>query len=320
MTTDIRTPQTSQQTVDLLSASLGIPSVKLEKPTRLLDLCDGLHERIPPELYHARELGVVSNSALKEAGRSMRHYYTWSTTPSDDDTKALFVGRAFHVATLEPDEFAKLYLVAPKFGDLRKTANKDRRESWCRDHGFRVVDGDIVDATDKGRELLDAADHERIVGMVRSVREHPLASRMIAGGKAEVTALWTDSETGLRCKSRMDYYVSSRSAIFDLKSTTDASLRSFSRDVFNYGYHRQHALYRSAVAALGVPAKHFVFIAVEKEPPYAVATYQLDDVGIAAAHRDVRAIMTQIAECVRTSTWPAYPTNIQKIETPKWAA
>jgi hypothetical protein len=128
--------------------------------------------------------------------------------------------------------------------------------------------------------------------MVEAIRRHPLASKMIRDGVSELTLKWTDPETGLTCKSRLDYYVESLGMIVDAKSTLDARWDPFRRDMIKYGYEVQDALYRGAARSSSrFKVQHFVFFAVEKVAPYAVATYTLDEAGIAAGYSKARGAL-----------------------------
>jgi exodeoxyribonuclease VIII len=107
--------------------------------------------------------------------------------------------------------------------------------------------------------------------------------------------------------------------ILDAKSTLDARWDVFRREIVKRRYHVQDALYRSAAVALDMPVQHFVFIAVEKTPPYAVATYTLDSDGIGRGYSAARADLDTLAACLRDNHWPAYPVEIREIDLPPWA-
>jgi hypothetical protein len=266
----------------------------------------GMHKAVPAGDYHRRELGVVSNSALKLVNRSPAHYKAWIEGASEErDSPALAFGRVFHCALLEPDVFRARYVAMPKFGDLRTKAGKEVRDAWLAEHA--------------GADPITFDDMLTITSMVDSVRRHPLASKMIQDGEAELTLSWRDEETGLSCKSRLDYYVKDLAMIADVKTCEDASWDAFRRDVAKYSYHRQDALYRSAALELDLPVQHFVLLAVEKSPPYAVATYTLDGEGIGRGYQAARRDMNVLAECLKTNRWPAYPETIMEIEVPPWA-
>ena len=283
----------------------------------LLDYPDGVHLNVPAATYHERTMGLVSSSSISQLGpRTPAHYHRWVTASEpDEETPALTFGRAWHCATLEPEVFGKSYAVQPDFGDCRanpKTGttkeegakNKAARDAWRMQHA--------------GREFLAHDDYQTIVGMAATVRSHPLASKMLHGGVAEATVLWTDPETQLRCRVRPDYWVKQRGLVVDIKSTMDASEYGFTKSVFQYGYHRQHALYRTGLAAIGAPARHFVFVVVEKFPPYAVATYTLDEEAVAIALDELRSSMRLLRDCMQLNMWPGYPVAIRQLKTPQW--
>lgn len=273
----------------------------------ILDLPDGIHPGLPESVYHEKHIGLVSKSALDEFARSPKRYRAWvDGTIRDEETPALAFGRAFHCAALEPDEYQARYVIEPDFGDCRKKENKAARDDWR--------------GANAQRTLISRADAETIRGMVAALRSHRIASRILESGTPEVSALWTDKETGLRCKVRCDYRVAPRLLLADLKSTQDVSPEQFRRQVFAFGYERQHALYREAFAALGEPAEHFIFVGVEKTPPYDVVTYTLDDAAVQRGYLKVRACMRRLAECMASGTWPGVSDSIETLDTPPWLA
>ena len=266
----------------------------------------GVHASVPERVYHGRVLGLASKSALDLVHRSPAHYKAWVDGHEAPPTPAMVFGRALHMALLEPERFARKFATQPGFGDCRFKENKARRDEWRRDNA--------------GREPISSADAERIAGMVASVRAHPLASKLLVGGRAELTVRWRDGGTGLECKVRADYYVQDRGLLIDVKSTEDAGPTEFAKSCARYGYHRQHAFYRDGFRAAKLPAEHFVFIAVEKEPPYAVATYVLDDDAVARGEDSIADDMATLARCLKTGEWPGYETSIRVLTLPRWAA
>lgn len=265
---------------------------------------DGVHANIPAEEYHRRELGIASNTSLKLIRRSPAHYKAWIDGELEvAETAALRFGRAFHCALLEPDRFASAYPESPKF-NRRTKVGRAEYEAWIEQYP----------------DAMSADDLDTIRKMVASVRRHPLASQMIRDGEPELTLSWKDADTGLRCKSRLDYYVRELAMIVDAKSTEDASWEEFRKDVARYGYHVQDALYRSAASALNMPVQHFVLLAVEKSPPFAVAPYTLDANGIGRGYAVARRDMDTLAHCLKTNRWPGYPETITELDLPPWAA
>jgi PDDEXK-like domain of unknown function (DUF3799) len=268
-----------------------------------LDLPHGLHDGVPEGVYHQRVPGLVSKGALEEVMRSSAHYEAWLNGHRTKVGAELDLGKAFHCALLEPERFAVDYVVEPAFGDCRKPANKANRDAWRE--------------ANKGAVWLSDEDHRACAAMAASIRRHSRASKLLVGGRAEVTARWADEETGLECKARTDYYVADRSRIVDVKTARDARELPFSYAARDYGYHRQDALYRAGFAALGAEVEHFVFVVVEKEPPYAVAVYELDEEDVLDGWDEVQKAMRELARAFEEDRWSAYPEEVRTLKLPR---
>lgn len=269
----------------------------------LADLRGKLTPGVPGAVYHQPRLGLVRKSALDQVRRSPAHYRQWLARPSEP-TPAMQFGVAFHAALLEPETFHTRYEKLPADLNRRTKAGKAQYEALL--------------AT--GRTLLSQPEVDAIGAMVRSVREHPIAGKLLVGGIAESTIVWQDDETGLDCMARPDYVVPEKRRAVDIKTTADAGFDGFRKSVANYRYHVQEALYRTGLAACDVPVDHFALVVVERVPPYAVAVYTLTPEAVEAGHAAVREDVDLLARCVETGEWPGYPAHIQSMDLPPWAA
>ena len=74
----------------------------------------------------------------------------------------------------------------------------------------------------------------------------------------------------------------------------------------------------TGVAACGVFVEQFVFIAVEKKPPYAVATYIVNDEDLITAHEENEWLAAKYGECLKADKWPGYSENIEVLTLPHW--
>lgn len=154
--------------------------------------------------------------------------------------------------------------------------------------------------------------------MSASVLAHPLASKLLASGNPEVSIYWKDKKHNLDCKARLDF-INHNGIIVDLKTTSDASPEGFAKSIANFGYYRQEPFYRTAFAkAFEYEPKGFLFVAVEKKPPYAVAVYDLDQDAISKGCNEIETLMNIYAECSEKDHWPAYSDKIEPISLPSW--
>lgn len=274
-------------------------------PTTITDLPHGIHADIPAEVYHRRELGVVNKGALDQLARTPAHYRAWLEEPAAEPTPALVFGQALHALVLEPGLFASEWALRPDFGDLRTKKAREARDAW--------------QAENPGVRLIAAEDWVRMHGMRDAVMRHPVAGKIFEGGAAESTAIWTDPRTGLLCKARYDYHRPDIDLLADLKSTEDASPAAFARSIANYRYHVQDAHYTEGPHVLSGTDPRFVFVAVEKSPPYAVGVYMLDHEAQIRGEELRMREMDRLVECLQTDEWPGHPPEVNTIALPNWA-
>jgi exodeoxyribonuclease VIII len=72
-------------------------------------------------------------------------------------------------------------------------------------------------------------------------------------------------------------------------------------------------------AITGHQVKAFVFIAVEKEPPYAVSLYSLDERSRELGTSQFRADLETLRHCLDADEWPCYGNGIKTLSLPAWS-
>ena len=206
------------------------------------------------------------------------------------------------------------------------TASRHDMAAWLNANGKHVRLWSDVKAewekVNEHRTILNPEQWKTIHAMRDALMAHPAANALLTGipGKAEKSVYWIDATTGVLCRCRPDWWRDDN-LIVDLKTTEDASPEGFARSIAKFRYDVQDAFYTDGVQqATGKRPKAFVFIAVEKKPPYGVGVYVLDsetkDLGRAQYQHDLRVY----AECVRSGEWPGYGDKIQTISLPGWHA
>jgi len=215
------------------------------------------------------------------------------------------LGKAIHVAILEPDKFPRLYIGAPHGMDRR---TKEGKAIFAE-----------LEATQK--IILTDDELQACIRIASNVRTNAAASILLeeGTGKSEQSLCWVDKEFGLQCKARLDWLSDDFGIVVDPKSTEDASSEEFRRSVVRYGYHRQAAWYLDAVEAVtGKRPGLFVFAVFEKTAPYACAFYQPDSEAITRGREENRHLLKIYNKCVTTGSWPGFSDEIQPIGLPAW--
>lgn len=249
----------------------------------------GIYDNIPSHTYH-NEIQAVSNSYLGRLAKCPA-----AARIPMEETAALLFGRACHSFVLEGEEvFFAEFAVAPKC-DRRTKEGKAAFEQFT--------------LANEGKTVITVDDLNTIFAIDASVKSHPFAKQLLAQGISEQTVIWEDEETGVLCKCRPDRTPSgNKGVLVDLKTTTDASERSFLNSVIKYGYARQAKHYIEGVnAGIGrTDYDAFAFIAVEKEAPYRCEVYILDDAFLEYGANERTRLLRIEAQCRKNNFWPAY--------------
>lgn len=260
--------------------------------------------RMSNEDYH-RSAGL-SRSSLLNLDRSPLHFQA-AKAAVEEPTDAMITGTAFHVKVLEPDSFAAQIAVAPKV-DRRTNAGK---ETWGRFQNDNI-----------GKVIITTEQYDQICPMADAVLEHPIARALLTGGESELSYYATEPTTGVLCKCRPDYYNPARGwGLVDLKSCLDARPDAFARTAWLHGYHVQAAYYLAITrsARHPEPIENFLFVCVEKAPPYAVAVYLADQEMLLAGTQTYMRALRTYHECQQRNEWPGYPVEITPLSLPGWA-
>jgi hypothetical protein len=256
---------------------------------------EGVFFDLPEAVY--RSAPGVCQSDLKAMHKSPAHYYAKITEPKNEQTAAQLFGTLMHRAALEPERLAESFVVNPEGMNFATKEGK----AWKAEQTKDIITQDEFDA---------------LRGCRDSVASHPIASEIIRRGKHEVSVFKRHAATGILLKGRLDVLAVDNegfTTVADIKTTDDASLNGFSRQIAHWGYHRQAAFYMDIIGAT-----FFAFIATEKESPFAVAVYNLDAESIELGRRENEAALLRVAECEKSSIWPAYASDIQEISVPNW--
>ena len=254
----------------------------------------------------AEYLGIsaVNWSSLKQYAKSPAHYQEYVQNPTEP-TPAMRLGSAVHCLLLEPCRFAAQYATAPEV-DRRTKAGK---EAWA-----------AFEAEHADKQLLTAEQTDTAHGMASAVDAACKAGKLLGlCSERELTLTWEDDITGLRCKARLDAVDLENGLVVDIKTTEDAGERAFSRTVYNYQYYGQAAFYLEALRQNGFMINRFIFLAIEKEPPYGHALYLCSDELLAAGRILFQGCLSKHAECLAANEWPGYPDTIHTLDLPAWA-
>lgn len=243
------------------------------------------------------DIRAVRWSRLKEMRTSPLQYKHACEREDTPPAAAMLVGLAAHAWLLEPDDFERLYICYPK---------QRRGKAW---EAFREDHAD--------KYILNDSEWKRALGTAMAVIQHPIASRYLSGGVQEHTITWTDPETEIDCKARVDH---AGSHLVDVKTTGVIQPERFYSHAARLGYHGQLAFYLDGLRANGFEVDvEPILIAAQSEPPHDVVVYKMPPMVVNAGRRLYRQLLQRVAACRAAGEWPGIATEEQDLQLPEWA-
>jgi len=216
------------------------------------------------------------------------------------------IGEAFHLRTLQQNVYVKDVIIS----DFKTRKGKGFAE-LCEENRTNIV----------LTETEDFAINEMALSVTYPGRLNlHCAKNIIEGAKVEQSYYWRDEETGILLKCRPD--IVKDNILCDLKSARKggAEPSAFSKAIATYGYDIQAAWYLDGANAIEDGRfDEFLFIVVEKEPPYLCAVYFLGQDSITIGREKYRRALKRFVNYDPEKDCKTYSPNIMPIELPAWA-
>lgn len=238
---------------------------------------------------------VLSYSSIKEGRKSMAHLKCMLDGESKRKvTDDMTLGSALHVAFLEPELMNEKVVL---WDDGRRAGGD--WEMFCNEH--------------RGKYILTAGMHAKLVGMVRSLRKHKSVREWL--GKIEHTEVSTVGEiAGVKVKSRCDALTAD--PLVDLKKVQSGDMANFIRSAMNFGYDIQSYVYSQVFER-----DRFMFITVEDSPPFDVVPYECSPAFVRGGSRETLRVLNDFKQSVASGCWPGRSAETVQLEVPEyWAA
>lgn len=283
-------------------------------------IAQGVYDNIQAEDYH-RILGLTK-SGLMELRKSPAHFWNWMNSPSGESTSAMNIGTACHTLVFEPHKWEEEICVIP--ADAPKKPTKAQLEA--KEPSDKAIESITwwknFEATKKGRATISAEDEIECRAIAAAVRGNDEVAKYLnhPSAKTEVSIVSVEKVKGLDivCKGRCDLITMDGTTIVDLKTCMDASQEGFGKSFMSMGYWMQAAHYIAIAKASGMKVERFIFVAVEKNPPYCTALYELDAASLEKATAIRNRLMENLSDCIARNDFPAYQKGVQALSMPGW--
>jgi exodeoxyribonuclease VIII len=248
-----------------------------------------------------------AQSHVKHILRSPAHYLA-AKKRKFAPTISMQIGSALHCLVLEGQEqFDSDYVLKPEGLLMTTKAGKE----WKEQNEKKTV----LSRTDQ------YASWDAVHGMTDSLRtlEWFNPDQKDYRKFNEVSLYW--DQDGLNCKCRLDRLVlnDDSAIVLDLKTTDSVDSQDFLKKVIGgMNYMFQAAWYVEGVEAVYKVPASFVFIGVERTPPYSMGIFEVSSDMLREGLRQTSYARRCLAQCLKENQWSAPDVSIGKLELPPW--
>lgn len=274
----------------------------------------GVYESVPFNEYLAWP--YVNNSSLGAMLKSPAHYKA-AMAATDEPSDALIFGDFFHGSSLDPERLSAQFIIEPDLttGIVRSDGTPYDSPKLTTEYKRRRAEFEQLAGT---RRIVSEDWYFAAQQMLRNLWRNERSNAWLGhDGPAEVSLVWDEPTTGLRCKCRFDKLCHDLSVVADTKTTQ--SVCDFQTAIGRFSYHRQAAFYVDAAHEVLGREFEFGLIAVEKTMPFCVSAALLDEDAVHEGRRMYRKALALLRACRDKGDWPA-PPNPDRWHLPAWAA
>jgi hypothetical protein len=254
------------------------------------------------EQYHDNKTHV-SASALKHLRKSAKHFRAYYEKEQERKTHFDF-GNAFEIALIDPDRFedrVKLIDSDAKAAEVMRLRNEPIEAQLAELTASKEVDEKkintlkkkLISSPTRAKEFTDwkaqqldtdkyvieqngSESFATIKKMLESCYEDAVIQKLIKQCDYQCSVFWTDSETGLKLKTRPDAPIVDKNIIVDVKTALDASPTEFARAAAKHDYPIQAVMQIDGCIQSGLMSKvdTYYWLVVEKAAPYCAVLYK----------------------------------------------
>lgn len=261
--------------------------------TEIQQLPDGLYANLTFEEYLGQARMSSSDLTHLTEGPAAFWAQSWMNPdkPERVETEPMKLGSAYHCARLEPEEFEERYVreIDPEdfddptgetqlltngtqIGDALAALGQPKKKSGesVREQALRLRDAlNEADApgpvyiwmlelekfaeVNAGKIMIDRKQWDEIKRDQQRLRMNPEVAALFSDGVAETSILWTDPQTGIKCKARPDYLTPAHCAhlkTWDSRSPGKPGNRAISDNFMYSGHHRTTWFYLMGLEAI----------------------------------------------------------------------
>lgn len=253
----------------------------------------------------------VAQTLLERTALHAWHEHPRLNSDFEEENKREFdIGKAFHTQMTGIGDPIHVVRALNSKGELvenysTKAAKEERDEAY-----------------DAGKTPLLYSQWEQVCDMVEAARyqlqRHEVGDVFAMDGDSEMDMVW--QQDGVWNRARADRRTPEHRAIYDLKTTTDATPDKWLRRAMDMGVDMRAVHYLDGARKLWGGEWVYRFILVETKLPHGLTVVELSEAGLTIGRKKIRRARELFRLCLDTGSWPGYSTMIAVVDPPPWHA
>ena len=249
---------------------------------------------------------AINHSKLQRIDKSPLHCQSMQSL---EKSPAIRLGQLVHCGKLEPDSVDARYAVMPQYElspdnvDAKGNPSTSVATVWCK--GKRSAFA--YAANQMKKTIISQSEYNQFADCMNAMLDNDYVTEIINAGESEVSIVWIDPETGLKCKARLDCVAD---IIMDLKTSRDDGDRplpeSFEWSMWSYNYYSQAAFYRNGWYEISGELLPFMFAVVSTTPPIQCVSAPVGEMTMELGRKKNIERLKRYAECKAAGVWPGY--------------
>ncbi|MFC5046329.1 PD-(D/E)XK nuclease-like domain-containing protein [Aquimarina hainanensis] len=240
------------------------------------DIPDGIYYDMPIAVYHGNSTHF-SASSIKEAFKSMAHFNSYLNKPKERRTHLDF-GNAFELSLTDEKEFhSKVAIYDEKERpETDKTFRAAKNKEW-KEQFYKANEKKLIIPV-HGNDSLDV-----LTILKNSFYQHKTAATLASNCDYQTTVFWTCPDTGLKLKTRPDFWKPSNSQrgdiINDLKTDKNTTRDSHIKSITDHNYPIQAVMQIDGLHNAGLINREntsYYWIFCSKQTPYNTEVYEFE--------------------------------------------
>lgn len=250
---------------------------------------------------------AINHSKLCKIDKSPLHAITLSDL---EKSPAIRLGQLVHCGKLEPGSVQQRYAVMPQFELDSANTTKDGKPSTSAGTEYvKAAKAAFMKAAIAERKtVVSQAEFDNYQAALKAINGNPEVVQMVNDGDCELSIVWHDKHTGLRCKARIDCKCVDR--IMDLKTSRDDRDSplpvSFEYSLWEYSYYSQAAFYQTGLETLTGERLPFWFAVVSTSPPMQCIAARVGEMTLQLGRDKNTQRMAKYAACKNANDFPGY--------------